>query len=107
MVEKEQGKTGGATRGKSGNRKKAASQGTPKNAAPRASAKKAASRKKSAPRRSSGKSTPKRQVSAEERYRMIQEAAYLRAEREGFEVDPHKCWLAAEAEVDTLLAGSR
>ena len=107
MVEKEQGKTAGGNRGKSGNRKKAPSQGTPKKAAPRASAKKAAGGKKSAPRRSSGKSTPNRQISPEERYRMIQEAAYLRAEREGFQVDPCKCWLAAEAEIDTLLASPR
>ena len=38
---------------------------------------------------------------------MIQEAAYFRAEKEGFDCDPWKCWLVAEAEVDARLAGSR
>ena len=37
---------------------------------------------------------------------MIQEAAYFRAEKEGFNGDPWKCWLVAEAEVDALLASS-
>ena len=44
-------------------------------------------------------------VSAEDRRAMIAEAAYLRAERRGF--DPgHETedWLAAEQEVDALLA---
>jgi hypothetical protein len=45
------------------------------------------------------------EVSNEGRYRMIAEAAYLRAERRGFlpgrEVED---WLAAEAEVERLLA---
>jgi predicted lipid-binding transport protein (Tim44 family) len=44
-------------------------------------------------------------VSAEERYRMIQEAAYHRAEQRGFQGgDPHEDWVAAEAEIDALLA---
>jgi Protein of unknown function (DUF2934) len=45
------------------------------------------------------------EISNESRYRMICEAAYLRAERRGFapgqEVDD---WLAAEQEVERLLA---
>jgi hypothetical protein len=44
-------------------------------------------------------------VSAEERYRMIQEAAYHRAEQRGFQGgDPHEDWVAAEAEIDAMLA---
>jgi hypothetical protein len=47
------------------------------------------------------------EISNEARYMMIQQAAYLRAERRGFEpgfeLDD---WLAAENEVDTLLGAS-
>ena len=45
-------------------------------------------------------------LSAEERRAMIAENAYLRAERRGF-APGHETedWLAAEAEVDTLLRG--
>lgn len=97
---------------KTGNRKKAPSQGAApagansKKPAPRATAKKAAA-KKPAARRTAGKVTRTVQVSAEERYHMIQEAAYLRAEKEGFHCDPYLCWLSAEAEVDARLASSR
>jgi hypothetical protein len=98
---------------KAANRKKTPSQGasknagTPKNTAPRAAAKKAAGRKKSAPGRASKKPAPQDRPSAEERYRLIQEAAYFRAEKEGFNSDPWKCWLVAEAEIDAQLASSR
>lgn len=56
-------------------------------------------------RSASSKSTGRAAVSAEDRRAMIAEAAYLRAERRGF--DPgHETedWLAAEEEVDALLA---
>ena len=44
-------------------------------------------------------------VNPEERERMIREAAYLRAERRGFaDGSPEKDWLAAEAQVDEMLA---
>jgi hypothetical protein len=44
------------------------------------------------------------EISAQARYAMIQEAAYLRAERRGF-APGHDTedWLSAEAEVDALL----
>jgi len=45
-------------------------------------------------------------ISAEERYRMIQEAAYLRAEKAGFAGDPVQFWLEAEREIDSRLAAS-
>jgi hypothetical protein len=77
-----------------------------KKTAPRATAKKAAA-KKPAAKRTAKKATPAVQVSAEERYHMIQEAAYLRAEKEGFHCDPYQCWLTAEAEIDARLASSR
>ncbi len=45
-------------------------------------------------------------VTPEERYRMIAEAAYFRAQQRGFEGgDPAKDWLEAEAEIDRKLAG--
>ncbi len=44
-------------------------------------------------------------VTAEERQRMIAEAAYLRAERRGFVGgDPAEDWLSAEAEIDQILS---
>lgn len=50
-------------------------------------------------------SAPARQISADSRQQMIAKAAYLRAERRGFgSGDPLDDWLAAEREIDTLLA---
>lgn len=43
-------------------------------------------------------------ISAEERYGMIQTAAYLRAEKNGFSGDPVQYWLEAEKEIDDKLA---
>lgn len=44
-------------------------------------------------------------VRPEERYRMIAEAAYFRAQRRGFVGgDPVQDWLEAEAEIDRMLA---
>ena len=112
MAENQKKTTARATNKKAGNRKKTPSPGNSKNAdtskdtAPKAAAKTAAGRKKSTPRRASRKAGRKQQVSAEERYRMIKEAAYFLAEKEGFNGDPWKCWLVAEAEVDALLASS-
>lgn len=44
-----------------------------------------------------GKARPK-MLAPEERYRRIQEQAYLRAEKDGFRKDPVEYWLEAEAE---------
>ncbi|MEJ2553670.1 MAG: DUF2934 domain-containing protein [Gammaproteobacteria bacterium] len=47
---------------------------------------------------------PSQTVTPEERWRMVAEAAYLRAERRGFSGgNPTDDWLAAEAEIETLL----
>ncbi|HMP72855.1 MAG TPA: DUF2934 domain-containing protein [Kiritimatiellia bacterium] len=43
-------------------------------------------------------------ISMQEKYHMIDEAAYYRAEKSGFQVDPHENWVAAEKEIDELLA---
>lgn len=113
MAENQQGTTARGTNKKAGNRKKAPSRAAsqnalgPKDTASAATPKKAAGRKKGAPRRASEKAASKRQISSEQRYRMIQEAAYFRAEKEGFDCDPWRCWLVAEAEVDAQLATSR
>ena len=113
MVANQQGTTAQGIGKK--NRPKAPSQGqgTSQNAvsqdatAAETAGKKPAARRKAAPKVASSKLAPGRQISAEERYRMIQEAAYFRAEKEGFLCDPWKCWLVAEAEIDAKLAGSR
>lgn len=47
---------------------------------------------------------PSQTVTPEERWRMVAEAAYLRAERRGFSGgNPTEDWLAAEAEIDAIL----
>ena len=113
MAEKRKRTAARSTPKKAGNRKKAPSQGAPQNAAaPRSNGqqgavKKAAARKNAAPRRAAKKTGLEKQPSPEERYRLIQEAAYFKAEKEGFNCDPSKCWLIAEAEVDAQLANSR
>lgn len=49
-----------------------------------------------------------RSISADERIRMISEAAYYRAEQREFRGgDPERDWLEAEAEVDALLLRTR
>ena len=48
-----------------------------------------------------------KKVTPEERQKMVEQAAYFRAERHGFQVDPNENWLAAEAEVDAILAGKK
>ena len=103
--EQEQATTQGTTK-KAARKRKAASPGatvSPGTSAARCARKKADPGKPAAPR-TTAKATPvRRQVSPEERYRMIQEAAYFRAEKEGFHCDPWKCWLVAEADVDAQL----
>ncbi len=64
-------------------------------------------RKRTRARGTTKKAGLEKQTLPEERYRLIQEAAYFKAEKEGFNCDPSKCWLIAEAEVDAQLANSR
>ena len=46
-------------------------------------------------------------ITPEERWRMVAEAAYLRAEKRGFSGgNPTDDWLAAEAEIDKILSKS-
>ena len=50
------------------------------------------------------KPAPAKTISPEERFKMIEQAAYFRAEKHGFQVDPQANWIAAEKEVDAILA---
>ena len=113
MAEKQKGTTARGAAKKAAARKSAAPKVAAKKAAARKSgaskvaAKKAAARKSAAPRVAAKKAGPEKQTSLEERFRLIQEAAYFKAEKEGFNCDPSKCWLVAEAEIDARLASSR
>jgi len=113
MAEKRKEATARGTAKKAGNRKKAPSKSAPKDAAApksteeRGAAKKAAARKNAAPSAVTKKARHAKRTSVEERHRLIQEAAYFMAEKEGFTRDPSECWLVAEAEVDARLADSR
>lgn len=77
--------------------------------------KKAAVKKAAAPRKApakpvsgsasaSGKQADVAAVTPEQRYRMIQDAAYFIAERNGFVGDNHAYWLEAEQAIDAKLA---
>lgn len=70
--------------------------------APSASAPKSAAAKKSQPGTSA--SAQKMPVTPEQRYQMITEAAYFRAEKRGFVGgDPALDWVEAEAEIDCII----
>jgi hypothetical protein len=61
---------------------------------------KAAPRKRAPVKKAAQTATAAREpVSSEVRYRMIQEAAYHLAERNGFHGDPTAYWIAAEAQI--------
>ncbi|MDD2235596.1 MAG: DUF2934 domain-containing protein [Kiritimatiellae bacterium] len=47
--------------------------------------------------------TRKKVVTAEERFRMVNEAAYYVAERNGFAGDDQRYWAEAEASIDALV----
>ncbi len=72
-----------------------------KPAAKKAAPKKAAAAKKSV----AAPVSTKPAVSPEQRYKMIQEAAYYIAERHGFNGDSAYFWSQAEAEIDAKLGG--
>jgi hypothetical protein len=50
---------------------------------------------------------PRAGVSPEQRWRMIAESAYYRAQRRGFRGDPVKDWVEAEAEIDASFLNRR
>ena len=44
-----------------------------------------------------------KKVVTEERIKMIEQAAYYIAEKDGFKGDPHAYWVAAEAQIDAAV----
>jgi len=48
---------------------------------------------------------PAMRVTDEQRYRMVAEAAYYRAESNQFKSDPVRDWIAAESDIAILLSG--
>lgn len=71
-----------------------------------AAAKKPAAPKTAAPRKPATKktATTARGISDEQRYRMIAEAAYYRAESCQFKSDPLRDWIEAERDIAALLS---
>ncbi|MGD9874163.1 MAG: DUF2934 domain-containing protein [Kiritimatiellia bacterium] len=61
-------------------------------------------KKTAAPKKAEKKVAAKaRVISSEERYQMVQTAAYYRAQANGFQGDPRQHWAEAEKEVAKLL----
>ena len=89
----------------SGGAKRKPASGKPA-AGKKAPARRASTAKKPAARARAARAP--RSISADERTRLISEAAYFRAEQRGFRGgDPERDWLEAEAEVDALLLRER
>lgn len=82
---------------------KKATAAAPKKAAASAP-KKPAAAKKPATKSPAAKGATKSGITPEQRYRMVAEAAYYHAERQGFTGDPVKNWTLAEAEIAALLS---
>ncbi len=74
---------------------------TAKLAAKASTAKPAVAKKPAAKKPAAAK--PKK-VGAEERYRMVEVAAYFLAERNNFKGSPVEYWTAAEAQIDIMLS---
>ncbi|MGD9611765.1 MAG: DUF2934 domain-containing protein [Kiritimatiellia bacterium] len=75
-----------------------------KKAAPKAAvAKKPAAKVAAKPAAKSASAAKKPELSPEQRYQMIQDAAYYIAERHGFSGDSAYFWSLAEAEINTKL----
>ena len=91
---------------------KAAIKSEPKAAAKPVAKKAASAAKKPAAAPAAAKPAAKKSpvtmmVSDEQRYRMIAEAAYYRAESNHFKSDPVRDWIEAEADIAALLSGSK
>jgi hypothetical protein len=77
---------------------------TAKKVAPKAAVKKPSAPKAPA-KKAAPKAAPKKAaLSPEQRYRMIQDAAYFIAERHGFNGDSAYFWSLAEAEISSTLS---
>jgi hypothetical protein len=69
-----------------------------------AAEKKPAAAKKTVAKKAAPKASKPNKISNEERYRMVEVAAYFLAERNGFKGNPVEYWTAAEAQIAQLLA---
>lgn len=69
----------------------------------------AAEKKAAAPKKPAAKAaaSKKMTVTAEQHYCMVAEAAYYRAERNGFMSDPVRDWIEAENEINAMLGGKK
>jgi len=84
--------------------KKEAAEAKP--AAKKAPAKKAPAKKTAARKTKTRQKSTEVKVSPEDFYKMVQEAAYFQAEKDGFSKDPSEYWLEAENEVEMRLGGA-
>ncbi|HEY5994259.1 MAG TPA: DUF2934 domain-containing protein, partial [Gallionellaceae bacterium] len=62
---------------------------------------------RSAPAKPSAKSATASAPTPEQRYRMVQEAAYFLAEKNGFAGNAEGYWIEAEIQVGRMLTGSK
>ncbi|CAG0958377.1 hypothetical protein MTYP_00586 [Methylophilaceae bacterium] len=67
-------------------------------------AKKPAAEKAPAVKKAAAKTAKPKKIGAEERYRMVEVAAYFLAERNNFKGSPVEYWTTAEAQIDVLLS---
>lgn len=76
-------------------------------AAKPAAKKPAAVSKPAAAKKPAAKAAKTTVLSDEQRYRMVAEAAYYRAEKNQFKSDPLRDWIDAENDISKLLGGSK
>ncbi len=57
-----------------------------------------------APAKAPAKAKGIKKIGAEQRYKMVEMAAYYIAERHGFEGNPSDFWIQAEAQIEAMLA---
>ena len=76
-------------------------------AAKPAAKKPAAVKKPAAAKKPAPKAVKTTVLSDEQRYRMVAEAAYYRAEKNQFKSDPLRDWIDAENDISKLLGGSK
>jgi hypothetical protein len=82
-------------------KKPAAAKATP---VKKAAAKPAAAKKPAAKKPAAAKAAKSRKIGGEERYRMVEVAAYFLAERNGFKGSPVEYWTAAEIQISKMLS---
>ena len=85
-------------------KKPAAAKAEPANKTATTAAKPAATKKPAAKKPATAKATKSRKIGGEERYRMIEVAAYFLAERNGFKGNPVEYWTAAEIQISKMLS---